>query len=246
MGKGTAVLIVGVGGIGSALFQDLCRFLRHDIDIHLIDGDLVAGKNLQRQHFSRKDLGRNKAEALAERATIAIGLKRIYYHPQYLTKPRQIDRIARQYENVVIVGAVDNHPARRVMEAFVKAAGLSIYYVDCANGEHRGEIVAVAKEPGQGVTGDFRSDMDPSVLTDNTGDPTKASCTELLDSGNVQVLYTNRKAAILALELIDAYLRGDKKTGIVYFRDCVVSRLKAVIEDGPAQMADDPRAAVSV
>lgn len=232
-----AVIIVGAGGIGSALFQDLCRFLPHTIDVHLMDGDRVEGKNLQRQHFSKRDMGRNKAEALAEKASVAVGMDRVYYHPTYLTGPGQLERISRHYkEGVVLLGAVDNHPARRHMEHFVKEFGLPVYYVDCANELDRGEVVAVHRDRS-GITGRLRSEIDPSVLTDNTGDPTTSSCTQQLDAGNVQVLYTNRKAAILALELIHHHLRGDTRVGITFFRECVTPRLKEVAAGhGPAEV----------
>lgn len=230
-----AVILVGAGGIGSALFQDLCRFLRHDIDIHLMDGDTVEGRNLQRQMFSVKHSGLNKARCLAETATKALGQNRIYHHGYYLDEPAQLERIGRHYRQVILVGAVDNHPARRVMEAWVKTQGKPTYYVDCANEESHGEVVAVVAYGGQ-VTGQLRSEMDPSVLTDDTGDPTKTSCTEQLDAGNVQVLYTNRKAAILALELINYYLKGEARVGIVYFRECRTERLKVVNSRGPSQV----------
>lgn len=236
MDNKTAVIIVGAGGIGSCLFQDLCRFLPHTLDIHLMDGDQVEGKNLQRQHFSKRDMGRNKAEALAEKASVAIGLDRVYYHPAYLTNPNQLERIGRQYkQGVILVGAVDNHPARRHMEQFVREFDLTVYYVDCANEESRGEVVAVYRER-HGIAGRFRSELDPAVLTDSTGDPTQASCTQQLDAGNVQVLYTNRKAAILALELIGAHMKGDTRVGITYFRECTTPRLKEVESVGRPEM----------
>ncbi len=227
-----AVIIVGAGGIGSALFQDLCRFLPHTWDIHLIDGDVVEGKNIQRQHFSRKDLGRNKAQALAEKASVAIGLDRVYFHPAYLTRADQLQRITQYYQKVILVGAVDNHPARRVQEAFVRQSSTRIYYIDCANEETRGEVVAVVGGK-DGVSGLFRSQLDPRVLTDDQGDPTQASCTQQLDQGSLQTLFTNRKAAVLALELVAAYMRREKEieqgevtppTGIAFFRECVVKR----------------------
>lgn len=228
MDNNWAVIIVGAGGIGSALFQDLCRFLPHTLDIHLMDGDTVEGRNIQRQHFSRKDLGRNKAEALAEKASVAVGLDRVYYHPTYLTSVDQLARIARAgYKTGVLVGCVDNHPARRVMEEFVRSSGGPLYYVDCANDERHGEAVAVFVDKAVRY-GQFRSEFDPAVLTDSTGDPTQRSCTEQLDAGNIQTLYTNRKAAIIALELIGAHLQGDTRTGIVYFRECATRRLKEV------------------
>lgn len=236
MRKGDGVIIVGAGGIGSALLQDLCRFLRHDIDIHLVDGDTVQGKNLQRQHFSKKDLGRNKAEALTERATVSVGLARVYFHPVYLTDPKQLRKIALPYQRLILVGCVDNHPARRVMENFVQEADLPVFYVDCANEEDRGEIVTVYAGLME-IEGCMRSELDPQVLTDTTGDPTQRSCTEELDSGNVQVLYTNRKAAILALEIIASHLKGQTLVGVSYFKDCVVSRQKAVTDSGPAAVA---------
>ncbi|HYF94451.1 MAG TPA: ThiF family adenylyltransferase [Symbiobacteriaceae bacterium] len=240
MGNGVAVIIVGAGGIGSALFQDLCRFLPLTMDIHLVDGDVVEGKNVQRQMFSKRHLRRNKAECLAETATIALEQARIYYHPQYLTEPGQLDQIAGNYKKgIVLVGAVDNHPARRVMEIFargwVKRDGC-LYYLDCANEKDRGEVVAVHVDDVTGITGDFRSEIDPAVLTDNTGDPTTASCTQQLDAGNIQTLFTNRKAAIIALELISYHLNGDTRYGIVYFSDVHTDRLKGVDVSGSPQV----------
>lgn len=232
-----AVIIVGAGGIGSCLFQDLCRFLPHTVDIHLLDGDTVEGRNVQRQHFSRQDLSRNKAEALAEKATVALGLDRVYFHPQYLTSPTQLERIAKPYLTVILIGAVDNHPARRRMEDFVRRSvgqKRDTYYLDCANELARGEVVAVNVGAG-GIQGAFRSEMDPAVLTDDQGDPTTASCSQELDAGNVQVLHTNRKAAIIALELLSAYLQGDVQVGIVYFRNCQTERV--VNPGGPPQVA---------
>ncbi|HYG60722.1 MAG TPA: ThiF family adenylyltransferase [Symbiobacteriaceae bacterium] len=239
MDNKAAVIIVGAGGIGSALFQDLCRFLPHTLDIHLVDGDTVEGKNIQRQMFSRKDLGRNKAEALQEKGTMALGLDRIYHHAWFLEGSHQLHQIAQHYSRVTLVGAVDNHPARRVMEAWVQQAAdkRTVYYVDCANEESRGEVVAVFADKA-GVQGAFRSQVDPAVLTDDRGDPLKKSCNQLLDEGNRQVLATNRKAAIIALECIDAHLKGETPVGIVYFRECQVPRLKGVAPgDGPTEVA---------
>ncbi len=230
----TCVIIVGAGGIGSALYQDLCRFLAHDIDIHLLDGDSVEGKNVQRQMFSKKHLGRNKAQCLVETASTALGRSGLYFHGQYLESPEQLKQMARHYAKVILVGAVDNHPARRVMEAFAsdwmdhEYHERDVYYVDCANGENKGEVVAVYADGPTELRGTLRSGFDQTVLTDTSGDPTKASCNQQLDAGNIQTLFTNRKAAIIALELIGAFLNGDIRTGIIYFRECTTARLKAV------------------
>lgn len=220
------VVIVGCGGIGSAILQDLARFLPHTINIILMDGDVVEGKNLQRQMFSKKHLGRNKAECLAELATGAIGLERIHYRPEYLKRPEQLREITKCYNKIILIGAVDNHPARRVMEQFVweqQHTTAPVFYIDCANEIDRGEVVSVYAAAHQ-VHGTFRSELDPTVLTDNTADPTTASCAQHLDDGNMQVLYTNRKAAIIAVELVNRFLHGKAQVGVTYFRDCLTSR----------------------
>src|SRR5690349_17496888 len=58
----TATLI-GAGGIGSEVGEGLCRKgIGH---LRIFDHDVVEHTNLNRQHFFKADLGRNKAQQLA-------------------------------------------------------------------------------------------------------------------------------------------------------------------------------------
>lgn len=66
------VIIVGCGGTGSRLIPMVAQFMKScpailDPFITLIDGDKVEMKNLARQNFIKQDVGRNKADVLAER-----------------------------------------------------------------------------------------------------------------------------------------------------------------------------------
>lgn len=69
----TNAVIVGCGGTGSRLLPMLSQLMSrgkwNDMvpTITLIDGDEVEVKNLARQNFITDDVGRNKAECLAER-----------------------------------------------------------------------------------------------------------------------------------------------------------------------------------
>lgn len=65
------VLIIGCGGVGSNLAHFLTRLLKEQDKVEqyalrLVDYDAVEDKNLGRQFFFVEDIGKNKAEALAE------------------------------------------------------------------------------------------------------------------------------------------------------------------------------------
>ncbi|QVK17744.1 ThiF family adenylyltransferase [Mycoplasmatota bacterium] len=231
MGNRNGIMIIGAGGTGSALFQDLCRC---DIkaDIYLVDGDRVQTKNIGRQHFSKKHVKKFKAESLVDTATQALGLSNLYYCNQYI-KENNVEEILSMllpHQKKVIVGCVDNHPTRKLIEEYFDNGNKNsdYYYVDCANGQNAGEVVATFIDYRK-VHGSYRSEYDPNVLEDTTGADElvvedEESCSDAIAAGNEQTIIANRKAAITALELITAYLRGKTKIGIIYFGE-VISRV---------------------
>ena len=79
------VWVFGCGGTGSRLVPPLVQLLKSqewiiDPFILLLDGDEVETKNCSRQHFTRADVGRNKAEVLAERYSFGFE-QQIFYYP---------------------------------------------------------------------------------------------------------------------------------------------------------------------
>lgn len=66
------VILIGCGGTGSRVVAPLVQLLKTAPSaiapkLWLMDGDIVENKNLSRQNFIQQDIGRNKAEVLAER-----------------------------------------------------------------------------------------------------------------------------------------------------------------------------------
>lgn len=59
------VLVVGIGGIGSWISEFLARIGVKEIKI--IDKDIVELKNLHRQDYTEKDIGKGKIDAMEER-----------------------------------------------------------------------------------------------------------------------------------------------------------------------------------
>jgi predicted dinucleotide-utilizing enzyme len=115
------IAIVGCGGIGSYFIRGLSELIKKDISgldrvnvmgVDLFDNDIVEEKNLSYQNFDIEDLGRNKAEVMAERT----GYKAI---PEKIEIPEQVSG----YDLVIL--AVDNNEVRNIVyQAGVKMIDL--------------------------------------------------------------------------------------------------------------------------
>ena len=82
----TNIFVIGCGGTGSRLVPLLAQFMKTVTAgvsprgtvvspvIYLIDDDVVEEKNLQRQNFIAADVGKSKAEVLAQRYSRAYGV----------------------------------------------------------------------------------------------------------------------------------------------------------------------------
>jgi len=161
-----AIYLIGCGGTGSFLAQDIARIAYHlnskeEIKIVFIDNDIVEKKNVGRQNFVESEIGQNKADVLAFRYNRAYGLEivSISQKVQEIFKseafPRKIN---------IFVGAVDNTEARKFISQCVSDAGFGIggedeygriftkttYWLDCGNENSSGQILlGNAKKTGK-------------------------------------------------------------------------------------------------
>lgn len=72
------IILIGAGGTGGYIAPHLYRIAYasgRDVRIIIADGDIVEKKNLIRQNFVSCDVGRNKAQVVAERYASAFGIK---------------------------------------------------------------------------------------------------------------------------------------------------------------------------
>jgi hypothetical protein len=105
--SGKNLFLIGNGSLGSFAAPLIARFARRfDWRLHFVDFDKIEPHNLENQFFREKDLGRPKAEALAE---IAEELSGIGAEAEL----RKADR-GDKYSGIVIV-LVDSMLARRVI-----------------------------------------------------------------------------------------------------------------------------------
>lgn len=211
--------VVGCGGTGSAFLQKLARFSaasKEDIEVIIVDGDMVEEKNLVRQNFFESNINQSKALSLVYLASSSYGLKWKAV-PEYVVDKSQLENYFYSNEKFVcniLVGCVDNHRARQVMEEWFDEQ-TNCFYIDSANDEFDGEIVVSAKADGIEVA-PRRSFYFPEVSTDNSPSVVELSC-EARNISTPQHQLTNDLAGNLLLSVVCKILKREVPTGLILF-----------------------------
>lgn len=140
------VLVVGAGGNGSQVLNDLAKIntclikLNHPgLHVQVCDDDIVTDANLGRQKYSEADLGRFKTEVLVTR------LNR-FYGTDWNVIPEKFNKQKGIKSNIVI-SCVDNVSAREeIKDAFYSTQRYQeyekpLYWLDFGNGKDYGQFV---------------------------------------------------------------------------------------------------------
>ena len=218
-------IIIGAGGTGTYFLKEFARFIAgSDFEeqiggMYIVDGDSVEKKNLTRQCFLEEDIGRNKAAVMAEVLNEAFGLSFISRN-HYLLEMQSLKDMVKNHTRYdrktipVIIGCVDNHGCRLLLEEFFKEEKNCILY-DSANEYDTGEVVYAYKLDGNTI-GPARSHYFPGMKHSDTRSREEMSCEEL---NNVapQHIFTNMKAANLLLAAVANLLGGIVTPGFSYF-----------------------------
>jgi molybdopterin/thiamine biosynthesis adenylyltransferase len=147
----TNIVVVGCGGTGGRLVPTLTQhianhnkeiaretratnkaYLTHPFNLMLIDMDIVESKNLKRQNFYSFDIGKNKAQCLAERYSALSGISISYFSQKFSEVADNI-----RADNLIIFDCTDNLEARRSIE---NVGGRSII-ISCGNEDTFGQVV---------------------------------------------------------------------------------------------------------
>ncbi len=130
------LVVVGLGGTGAQVARCVARLLyhwrqkgQHLPDVLFVDPDVVERRNVGRQMFTEADLGRLKAEVLAQRFNFALGLS-IAWHAESVKHEKHLPA------GSLVIGCVDNHQARAEI-----ARGQGFVWLDTGNGYDFGQVV---------------------------------------------------------------------------------------------------------
>jgi len=151
LNKDVSIIVFGAGGTGGHIAPNLYRLLYASdrcVKIVIADGDIAEEKNLVRQNFIAADLGRNKAQVLAERYAAAFGME-AHYVPEFIESEAKLAELIKpavktsyDYRHhteglVILIGAVDNNKSRQLCHKVFKNA-CNLIYIDSGNG---GQVV---------------------------------------------------------------------------------------------------------
>lgn len=194
-------VLVGLGGIGSSLVDDLVRFLhyREDLcssEVVLIDGDIYQPKNATRQRFTR--LG-NKALVTAER--LADSEMHVTPVAEYLTPANMASHL---HDGDVIFLGVDRHQVRREVSDFCEDLK-NVLLISGGNELTDGNIQVYHRVDGEDRTLPLTNAFHPEIEEATDGNPGVEGC-DLLAESQPQLLFMNRSIATTMLNAFLAFL----------------------------------------
>lgn len=259
------ILLVGCGGTGGYLASNLARFIsvineqlikkdEEPVKLFFADGDIVEEKNLSRQHFIAQDISKNKAVTLASRYSAAFGIE-IGVVPKDIESLDDIDFLIDERRDMnrsdLIIGCVDNHASRRLINRWFKGErntnedGFSyrgLFWIDSGNEESSGQVICgynpstrgsfksrkINLEKSKITSGEFSLpsviDLYSDISKDESGFNSSLSCAERSISAP-QNMQTNVTAATLIMNFAQKLILGQdlRSHGVEFSIDNVFS-----------------------
>lgn len=240
------VFLIGAGGTGSFAAMNLARVLFEVNRIgkapHLtiIDPDRVESANIPRSNFCGAEIGRFKAQSLAERITLAWGLEVSHINEKLEFEKHIKQGLNRFKELTILVGCVDNHLARQEIHHALAESNKynshvapETWWIDGGNGRSSGQVL-IGSETGKVKTKDYFTTASivkklpaPSVihpeLLENQELPARRdatvrlSCAELIRLGEQSLNINNRVAVEIGQMLTELVLTNSLRRFATYF-----------------------------
>ena len=196
------IVLIGCGGIGSQLLPPLVRYLASRPEprslLVLVDGDVFEPGNLGRQVCSPRDLGTNKAEALApiareSRLACQVIGERL--------DGGNVGLVVREGDLVLL--AVDNHPTRALVDRHLLRLS-DATLISGGNDETDGNVQLVRRRDGRSLDGHL-VEIHPEIGEWSEQERREPGC-QVLATDRPQLLVTNLMVAAAMLNGIWAVL----------------------------------------
>lgn len=222
-------IVVGAGGTGSFVVPAIARLIyelkqqqNKSAEMLIVDPDLVESGNIPRSNFCFAEVGRYKAQTLAERVATAWGIETSFSCEKF-DPEKHLKTSSSDYRSLtIIVGCVDNHLARREMHRALDGYrsygdASRVWWIDGGNGKASGQVLLGSTtkrlKPEQYFTGTSicralpaPSLQHPDLLqSEKTEAKSDASCPERVRLGE-QGLNVNQRVAVEMAEMLSSML----------------------------------------
>lgn len=208
------IVIIGLGGIGTILSDNLSRYLNYaggiNASVSLVDGDFYESKNSSRQTFVR--LG-DKASVKCTELTHKFPEIVFKDFNEYINDDNVSSIIS---EDSIVFLCVDNHTTRKVISDYCQTLS-NITVISGGNEYTDGNVQLYKREGGKNVTASL-TEYHPEIEYPEDKSPEDMSCEELSKS-EPQLLFTNLTVATIMCWMFYAIHKEKDVTkhGEVYF-----------------------------
>lgn len=223
------IIVLGAGGTGGYVIPHLYRLAfarRSRVRIIVCDGDIVERKNLVRQNFVEQDIGRNKAQVLAERYSEAFGIE-CEYRASFVENEKELKELicpdffknnrndVAETQKVILLGCVDNNKSRQMCHNVFKDCP-DLVYIDSGNDEFTGQVVCGIRQSLHTTYKPVCS-LFPELLKEEDKFPSELSCAERAESAPQSVTANLFASMAMVSFLYDLLICGELNTRYVTF-----------------------------
>lgn len=238
-------IVVGAGGTGSYVAPAIARLMfelkqsrNKPVEMLIVDPDVVESGNIPRSNFCAAEVGRYKAQTLAERIALGWGLE-CSYAVERFDAGKHLASLTSDYRSLaVVVGCVDNHRARReIHDAVETCRGYSsdaprLWWVDGGNGRLSGQVLLGSStkrtKPDKYFTGTslchslpapslVHPDLLEAEIVSRPVEVDGLSCPDRIRLGEQSLNVNQRVAVEMAEMLTEMFLTGSLKRFATYF-----------------------------
>ncbi len=187
------IKVIGLGGVGSILCDNIFRFINYDDDIEscnviLVDGKMYTQKNTSRQAFSR--MGNKARTKKAELSARFVGID-FDLVQDYITEIN-IKSIIEDQD--IIFLCVDNHKTRKLVSDYCDTLD-NVVLISGGNEFTDGNAQIYIRKEGRNITPSI-TDYHSEIKNPVDRSPDEMSCEELAVS-EPQLLFANLTVATL-------------------------------------------------
>jgi len=152
------IIQIGCGGTGGWLAPLVAKLIRNitsrnnqcEFSYTLIDNDIVEQRNILRQNFLERDIGKSKVLALANRYILELE-KNLNLLDEKINSTKKLNEIIKPDTStdtnlqrlIILLGCVDNNSTRRLLYKYMNNLPLNIscIYIDSGNDLNKGQVV---------------------------------------------------------------------------------------------------------